>query len=135
MSRGSALRTLVILLLLAVVAVACGDSSDSAERNQASRTAKRHTLALDATGTATINTLTFTFDDDTKKEEAVALPWNKVVTVPSDGKRHEWKLTADHGPGDVLLVATLDGGFLSQSEGGGTGNGTVSVSGSLKATR
>jgi len=134
-------------LLVAVVGavVGCGDqpagpgadartSSDPRPQVTVSPTVAArhaHTLVLTATGTATVDAVTFVFDGETTQERSVVLPWSRSLDVPADGRPYEWRLTVEHGSGEVRLVATLDDRVLAQSAAGGDGKGTVSISGSV----
>ncbi|NUS71828.1 MAG: hypothetical protein HOQ05_00315 [Corynebacteriales bacterium] len=122
------------IVALSVLLTSCGDDApDSAtKRARKSSNVEPHALVLTATGDAPINSLNYTFDGKTVQDTSAVLPWEVSVDVPADDKRHEWELIVQHGSGNVQLVATLDGNFLTQSQGGGTGDGTVRVSGWVK---
>lgn len=112
------IRTLAVVLLAAGLLTACGEP-------------EQHVLELEATGTATLTSLTFTLDGKASEEKDVKLPWRKTVTVP--GEPHEWELTMEHTGGDLLATATVDGQLLTQTAGSGSpgSNNTANLSGSI----
>jgi hypothetical protein len=128
----------VALGLLLIALAGCGPSQETTPPGQQSTTPEQeaHSLVLTATGTAQVTLLTYTLDGRVVRTGPATLPWEETVAIPADGRKRTWALEAEFGPGDVTLVATVDGQLLSQSSGGGDGpNGNVSIDGDLTASR
>src|SRR4051794_29709025 len=121
MSLARAYRVFVGLLLITLTG--CGSSPEE----------QPHVLELTATGTAEIKSLKYTLDGRVVRDGAATLPWSDSVSVPSDGQEHTWALQAEHGDGDIELVATVDGQLFTQGSGSGSGGttGHVSIDGSI----
>jgi hypothetical protein len=133
-------RHQVTLGLLLIALAGCGPSQETTPPGQRSSTTtpeqEAHSLVLTATGTAQVTSLTYTLDGRVVRTGPATLPWEETVDIPADGRKRTWALEAEFGPGDVTLVATVDGQLLSQSSGGGDGpNGNVSIDGDLTASR
>ncbi|GAB7051815.1 hypothetical protein JCM9534A_69410 [Catenuloplanes indicus JCM 9534] len=95
--------------------------------------AAAHSLVITAEGDAEIISIVYELDGETSTEGPASLPWRKTVEVPADGRPHRWSLTLTHGSGRATLVATFDGAPAGRSQGAGTGQGTLRVSGSVDA--
>lgn len=93
-----------------------------------------HILVLSATGTATIESLTYTLDREQVTLRSVRPPWRETLTVQPDGAWHDWNLSVRHGAGNLRLVATFDGKVVAVGEGAvsGTGTGSANLSGRFR---
>ena len=94
---------------------------------------EQHSLVLTASGTAKITSLTYTLDDRVISSGPTTLPWEETISIPADGHDHSWALEAKYSNGVVDLAATVDGQLLTQSSGGGTGEGTATIDGEIKS--
>jgi hypothetical protein len=129
-------RRQVALGLLLIALAGCGPSQETTPSSTATPEQETHSLVLTATGTAQVTSLTYTLDGRVVRTGPATLPWEETVAIPADGRKRKWALEAEFGPGDVTLVATVDGQLFSQSSGGGDGpNGNVSIDGDLTASR
>src|SRR5205807_2112789 len=90
-----------------------------------------HILVLTATGDAKVDSISYVVDGKQTDVGATALPWRAPLTIPMDGGRHEWSLTLHTHAGSVQALGIFDGAVSAQSAGGGTGSGTISVSGDV----
>ncbi|WIX76402.1 hypothetical protein QRX50_33740 [Amycolatopsis carbonis] len=87
-----------------------------------------HTLVLNATGEGKLTQIKYTLDGETKQTGAVALPWRQSLTVPADGKPHQWTLEISYAggtKGTVDMFSIIDG-----KEGIHTGAGSAGSPGS-----
>jgi hypothetical protein len=92
-----------------------------------------HTLVLNATGSGDITTIKYSLDGAEKQTGAVKLPWRESLTVPADGKPHNWTLEIDYsgtGKGGIDMFAVFDGKEAGRSGAGSAGSGDAHVSGS-----
>lgn len=129
-----AARLAVSMLLLTALA-GCSDASPepatpiplttSASATEAPREA--HTVVLSATGTATLESVSYEINGETVEEKAATLPWEKTFQIESGS----WKLMIRHTDGEVRAIATVDGQLFTQSAGGGDGVGQLQLSGSI----
>ncbi|WP_173068430.1 hypothetical protein [Phytohabitans houttuyneae] len=90
-----------------------------------------HILVFTATGTAALTSVTYELDGKSTAVTDRKLPLRLSVDVPSDGLRHEWKLTIKHGKGNVELRAIFNGKVVGTSRGSTSGTGTASAGGSV----
>ncbi|RZS41111.1 hypothetical protein EV193_103429 [Herbihabitans rhizosphaerae] len=90
-----------------------------------------HTVVIEATGNAAVESITSDVNGQVTEEKAVVLPWRKVLTLPSGKGKQTWRIVAKTAKGNLTMVATVDGRPLTRSSGGGTGTGTISSSGSV----
>lgn len=90
-----------------------------------------HILVVTATGTARVTALTYVLDDKSTKVDSVKLPWRLSIDVPSDGLRHQWGVTLQHGKGNVEVRAIFNGKVVGTARGSTSGTGTASTSGSV----
>ncbi|WP_326835623.1 hypothetical protein VSH64_11945 [Amycolatopsis rhabdoformis] len=87
-----------------------------------------HTLVLNATGEGQLTQIKYTLDGEEKQTGAVKLPWRQSLTVPADGKPHQWTLEISYAggtKGTVDMFSIVDG-----KEGIHTGAGSAGSPGS-----
>lgn len=131
------IRTVVVALLGASLLTACAEPAPPAtppESPSSSAAPKHHVLELDVTGTATLESLTFTLDGKVSEEKAVTPPWRKTVEVPYGSGRHEWKLTMQHSGGSLAATATADGELVTRTGGASSpgSTNTATLTGSFE---
>lgn len=94
-----------------------------------------HTLVLNATGSGSLKQVTYTLDGATKETGQVKMPWRQSLTVPADGKPHQWTLeiTYSGASGQVEMYSVVDGKESAHTASGGRGNvtGSASIGGSV----
>lgn len=95
-----------------------------------------HTLVLNATGSGSLKQVTYTLDGAAKETGPVKMPWRQSLTVPADGKPHQWTLevTYSGASGHVEMYSVVDGKESVLTASGGSGNvtGSASVGGSVQ---
>lgn len=91
-----------------------------------------HSLVFSAEGDADVISIVYELDGEKSTDRSVSLPWRKVVEVPADGRQHRWNLTLKHGGGHAELIAIFDGSVAGQTQGAGTGSGTLEVGGAVR---
>lgn len=141
-------RLVTAAAALVVLAAGCGGNADEPPATAAApsttapatsappspsapATRQPHILVFTATGTARLTSVTYELDGKPTKLGAQKLPLRLSVDVPSDGLRHEWSLTVEHGKGNVELRAIFNGKVVGTSRGSTTGTGTASAGGSV----
>ncbi|MGW4488229.1 hypothetical protein ACWEOE_30815 [Amycolatopsis sp. NPDC004368] len=143
-ARGSA--ALVAAAALLAVLTACG--SDPAPAAQPPKTSapassspappstsvpdrEPHTLVLNATGEGQLTQIKYTLDGEAKQTGEVKLPWRQSLTVPADGKPHQWTLEISYSGGTKGTVGTVDMfSIVDGKEGIHTGAGSAGSPGS-----
>ncbi|WP_406633058.1 hypothetical protein [Amycolatopsis sp. WGS_07] len=92
-----------------------------------------HTLVLNATGSGSLKQVTYTLDGAAKETGPVKMPWRQSLTVPADGKPHQWTLeiTYSGASGQVEMYSVVDGKESAHSASGGSGSGNLTGSASI----
>ncbi|WP_432856223.1 hypothetical protein ACQPXB_24175 [Amycolatopsis sp. CA-161197] len=98
-----------------------------------------HTLVLNATGEGKLTQIKYTLDGETKQTGAVTLPWRQSLTVPADGKPHQWTLEISYAggtKGTVDMFSIVDGkeGIHTGAAGAGSPGSHISGSASVGGT-
>ena len=124
------------VLVLAALA-GCSASLPPAGKPAPSSTAaapnrQPHTLVLNAAGSGSLKQVTYTLDGVTKESGQVTMPWRQSLTVPADGKPHQWTLeiTYSGASGQVDMYSVLDGKESVHIASGGASSGSGNVTGS-----
>ncbi|WP_158684582.1 hypothetical protein [Amycolatopsis orientalis] len=95
-----------------------------------------HTLVLNATGSGSLKQVSYTLDGAAKETGPVKMPWRQSLTVPADGKPHQWTLeiTYSGASGHVEMYSVVDGKESVHTASGGSGNvtGSASIGGSVQ---
>jgi hypothetical protein len=94
-------------------------------------TRQPHILVFTATGTATLDSVTYVVDGRSATVPGAALPWRVSVDVPADGAMHNYSVTVLSHHGSVDILAIQDGTVTGSSTGDSSGSGTVQLGGSL----
>ncbi|MET7997147.1 hypothetical protein ABZU76_40345 [Amycolatopsis sp. NPDC005232] len=92
-----------------------------------------HTLVLNATGEGKLTQIKYTLDGETKQTGAVTLPWRQSLTVPADGKPHQWTLEISYAggtKGTVDMFSIVDGKESIHTGAGSAGSPGSHISGS-----
>jgi len=91
-----------------------------------------HTLVLNADGSGSLKQVTYTLDGVTKEAGQATMPWRQSLTVPSDGKPHQWTLeiTYSGASGKVDMYSVFDGKESVHTASGGASSGSGNVTGS-----
>lgn len=134
MNRRLSSALLVLGLLGGCTGARTPDSSTSVPLSSSTTTkAAPNVIVLEATGTATISSLTLVVDGTSSEEASVALPWTRTLEFPVESGRHEWKLVLRHSGGSVLATCTANGELLTQTAGSSSpgSDSTAQLSGSI----
>jgi hypothetical protein len=135
------MKRTVGLVAIAMLVTACGSApaptpptvsgSPTVTTGQSSKAPAHapHQLVIEVSGAATIDTLTYTIDQNKTDEHAVGLPWGKTFEFPYGTGRHTWDLELSYPDGTVNATATMDGQLVTNSS--GSGGGTVHLDGDL----
>ncbi|MER6762355.1 MULTISPECIES: hypothetical protein [Amycolatopsis] len=111
-------------------------SSSAAPAKESVPDRQPHTLVLNATGSGSLKQVTYTLDGAAKETGPVKMPWRQSLTVPADGKPHQWTLeiTYSGASGHVEMYSVVDGKESARTASGGSGNvtGSASVGGSVQ---
>jgi len=138
------MRASACLLVITAVLAGCGGNPAPPPRETPSSSpppvaektvaAKEpHSLVYSATGTAAVTSITYELDGQPTTLRSVKLPWRKVLEIPADGKRHDWRVAINHRDGRAELIAIFDGSVVGRSAGQVSGgSGTVSASGNVR---
>ncbi|MYW89757.1 hypothetical protein G3I59_03745 [Amycolatopsis rubida] len=138
-------RTVLAPVALLAALTACSGSPAPAPAASSSSAApveervpdrQPHTLVLNATGSGSLKQITYTLDGATQETGPVKMPWRQSLTVPADGKPHQWTLeiTYSGASGEVDMYSVVDGKESVHTASGGHGNvtGSASIGGSLE---
>lgn len=90
-----------------------------------------HILVFTATGTATLDSVTYVVDGHTVTDRSAKLPWRVSLNLPADGAMHNYDVSVLSHHGSVNILAILDGSVTSSSTGSSSGSGTAQLNGSL----
>jgi hypothetical protein len=71
--------------------------------------ANTSTAEFIVSGNATVYSLTLTVNGQAETVTNVALPWRRVVEIPSWPQRSPWRIDYHHGPGDFSYQILVDG--------------------------
>ncbi len=145
MELRTAARTVFAPVALLAALTACSGSPAPAPAPSSSSAApvkeqvpdrQPHTLVLNATGSGSLKQITYTLDGVTKETGQVKMPWRQSLTVPADGKPHQWTLeiTYSGASGQVDMYSVVDGKESVHTASGGHGNvtGSASIGGSVE---
>ena len=148
MNFRTAARTVFAPVALLAAATACSaapppappapvpSSSSAAPVKEQVPDRQPHTLVLNATGSGSLKQVTYTLDGVAKEAGQVKMPWRQSLTVPADGKPHQWTLeiTYSGASGHVEMYSVVDGKESVHTASGGSGNvtGSASIGGSVQ---
>ncbi|MEU3644311.1 hypothetical protein AB0E59_13115 [Lentzea sp. NPDC034063] len=135
MSRRFASAVLVLGLLGGCTGARTPDSPTTVPPSSSTTAEKAapNVIVLEATGTATISSLTLVVDGTSSEETSVALPWTRTLEFPAESGSHEWKLVLRHSGGSVLATCKANGELLTQTAGSSSpgSDSTAQLSGSI----
>jgi hypothetical protein len=90
-----------------------------------------HILVFTATGTATLDSVTYVVDGHTVTNRSAKLPWRVSLSLPADGAMHNYDVSVLSHHGSVNILAILDGSVTGNSSGSSSGTGTAQLNGSI----
>ncbi|GAA3562579.1 hypothetical protein GCM10022222_52840 [Amycolatopsis ultiminotia] len=92
---------------------------------------------LNADGSGALKQIVYTVDGTTKQTGSVKLPWRQSITVPADGKAHQWTLEISYsgsGANSIELYSVFDGKESVHTGAAGSGSGNTELSSSVGGT-
>ncbi|MBB4683387.1 hypothetical protein [Amycolatopsis jiangsuensis] len=112
-------------------------SSSAAPSSEPVPDRQPHTLVLNADGSGALKEIVYTLDGTTKQTGTVRLPWRQSITVPADGKAHQWTLEISYsgsGANSIELYSVFDGKESVHTGAAGGGSGNTQLSSSVGGT-